>query len=133
MLQNLLTLTSINFAPPGKSRGISLRHENWHPVLAYSGKVSPMFLYFYQSKETSFMKTMTCKQLGGACDQALSANTFDEIAMLASKHGREMIAKGDQAHIDAMNEMRQQMASPQAVQQWMADKRKAFESTPDDK
>ncbi len=26
------------------------------------------------------MKTMTCKQLGGACDKAFSANTFEELA-----------------------------------------------------
>ncbi|MBL7833170.1 MAG: DUF1059 domain-containing protein [Cyclobacteriaceae bacterium] len=78
------------------------------------------------------MKTMTCKQLGGACDHPLSANSFDEIAMLVSKHAREMVGKGDQAHIEAMNEMRQQMISPQAMQAWMADKRKAFDSLPDE-
>lgn len=78
------------------------------------------------------MKTMTCKQLGGACDHPLSANSFDEIAMLASKHAREMVGKGDHAHIEAMNEMRQQMTSPQAMQAWMADKRKAFDSLPDE-
>lgn len=79
------------------------------------------------------MKTMTCKQLGGACNHPLSANSFDEIAMLVSKHAREMVANGDQAHIAAMNEMRQQMTSPEAMQAWMADKRKTFDATPDDK
>ena len=78
------------------------------------------------------MKTMTCKQLGGPCDHPLRANSFDEIAMLASKHGREMVGNGDQAHIQAMNEMRQQMTSAEAVQRWMAEKRQAFEATPDD-
>ncbi|HMV08509.1 MAG TPA: DUF1059 domain-containing protein [Cyclobacteriaceae bacterium] len=79
------------------------------------------------------MKTMTCKQLGGACNHPLSANSFDEIAMLVSKHAREMVANGDQAHIAAMNEMRQQMTSPEAMQAWMADKRRTFDATPDDK
>lgn len=79
------------------------------------------------------MKTMTCKQLGGACNHQLSANSFDEIAMLVSKHAREMVANGDQAHIAAMNEMRQQMTSPEAMQAWMADKRRTFDATPDDK
>ena len=58
------------------------------------------------------MKTMTCKQLGGACDQTFSANTFDEIAMMVSKHAREMVQQGDAAHITAMNEMRSSMTSP---------------------
>jgi hypothetical protein len=78
------------------------------------------------------MKTMTCKQLGGACNMPLRANTFDEIAMQASKHGREMVAQGDAAHIAALNEMRQSMTSPEAAQTWMSDKRKAFDAMPED-
>lgn len=30
------------------------------------------------------MKTMTCRQLVGACDLEFQANTFDEIAKLAN-------------------------------------------------
>jgi len=76
------------------------------------------------------MKTMTCKQLGGACDQTFSANTFDEIAMMVSKHAREMVQHGDAAHIEAMNKMRSSMTSPDAVNAWMDDKRKAFNALP---
>ena len=76
------------------------------------------------------MKTMTCKQLGGACDQSFSANTFDEIAMMVSKHAREMVQQGDAAHIDAMNEMRKNMTSPDAMNDWMDEKRKAFNALP---
>jgi predicted small metal-binding protein len=32
------------------------------------------------------MKTMTCKQLGGACDQKLSANSWDEMVKTMTKH-----------------------------------------------
>lgn len=78
------------------------------------------------------MKTMTCKQLGGACNQAFSANTFDEIAMLVSKHAREMVQRGDAAHIEAMNDMRNSMTSPEAINAWMDEKRKAFDSSPND-
>jgi hypothetical protein len=79
------------------------------------------------------MKTMTCKQLGGACDQRFSANTFDEIAAVSKKHGMEMFQKGDKPHIDAMNEMRTTMSSPDAMGQWMAAKRAEFEKLPVDK
>jgi predicted small metal-binding protein len=78
------------------------------------------------------MKTMTCKQLGGACDQKLSASTFDEIAMLVSKHAREQVQQGDAAHIEAMNAMRSAMTSPEAMTAWMDDKRKTFEALPED-
>ncbi|WP_276371758.1 DUF1059 domain-containing protein [Chryseolinea sp. H1M3-3] len=78
------------------------------------------------------MKTMTCKQLGGACNQTFSANTFDEIAMMVSKHAREMVQQGDAAHIAAMNEMRSTMTSPEATNAWMNEKRNAFNSLPND-
>lgn len=58
------------------------------------------------------MKTMTCKQLGGACDQTFSATTFDELALMVSKHAREMVQQGDAPHVEAMNEMRRSMTSP---------------------
>ena len=78
------------------------------------------------------MKTMTCKQLGGACSENFSANTFDEIAMMVSKHAREMVQQGDAAHIDAMNAMRSSMTSPDAMNAWMDEKRKAFNSLPNE-
>lgn len=77
------------------------------------------------------MKTMTCKELGGACDQPFSANTFDEIAMMVSKHAREMVQQGDAAHIQAMNEMRTSMASTDLMNAWMDTKRRVFNALPD--
>lgn len=78
------------------------------------------------------MKTMTCKQLGGACNKTFSANTFDEIAMMVSKHAREMVQQGDAAHIQAMNDMRNTMTSPEATNAWMNEKREAFDNLPND-
>ena len=75
---------------------------------------------------------MTCKQLGGACDKTFSANTFDEIAKMVSQHAREMVAQEDSAHILAMNEMRNSMTSPESINSWMEEKRKTFQSMPDD-
>ena len=76
---------------------------------------------------------MTCKQLGGACDQVFHANNFDEIAMMVSKHAREMVGQGDAAHIEAMNDMRSKMTSPEAANAWMDEKRKAFNALADDR
>ena len=78
------------------------------------------------------MKTMTCKQLGGACDLAISAETFDEMAVLSKNHAMEMFQKGDAAHLEAMNKMGHLMSDPQAMQQFMDEKRAEFDATADD-
>lgn len=74
------------------------------------------------------MKTMTCKQLGGACDIEFSANTFEEIAEMSKNHGVEMFQNGDEAHLEAMSQMKELMNDPNSMQKWMDDKRKEFES-----
>ena len=43
------------------------------------------------------MKTMTCKQLGGVCDQKFQAETFGQMAELSMAHGLEMIEQNDEA------------------------------------
>jgi predicted small metal-binding protein len=77
------------------------------------------------------MKTMTCKQLGGACDMKFQANSFEEIAAMSKKHGQEMFQKGDQAHLKAMNEMQELMKTPAAMNEWFENKRKEFHALPE--
>lgn len=79
------------------------------------------------------MKTMTCKQLGGACDKTFHANTFDEMAEMSKKHGMEMYQAGDKDHLAAMNAMQVLMQSPEAMKEWFEDRRKEFEARPDNK
>lgn len=64
-------------------------------------------------------KTMTCRQLGGACDVAFHAETFDEMAKISRTHAMEMYARSDEAHMDAMAQMSQLMSDPSAMQEWM--------------
>jgi len=78
------------------------------------------------------MKTMTCKQLGGACDMKFHANTFEEIAEMSKSHGLDMFQKGDKAHLEAMNEMKTMMEQPQKMEEWFENKRKEFEELPED-
>lgn len=77
------------------------------------------------------MKTMTCKQLGGACDKEFHANTFEEMAELSKSHGMEMAKKSDPAHLKAMDEMQKQMQSPEAMNTWFENKRKEFDALPE--
>lgn len=74
------------------------------------------------------MKTMTCKQLGGACELTFSAATFEEIAKLSKQHAMEMFQKKDAPHIKAMAEMQELMKSPEAMHQWFEERKKEFEA-----
>lgn len=76
------------------------------------------------------MKTMTCKQLGGACDLEFKAETFEEMAELSKQHGMEMFQKGDQSHLEAMQKMQKLMQSPDAMKEWFESKKKKFEALP---
>ncbi len=77
------------------------------------------------------MKTMTCKQLGGACDVQFHANTFEEMAELSKKHGMQMFKAGDKEHLEAMNKMQELMKSQDAMAKWFESKKKEFEKLPE--
>jgi hypothetical protein len=72
------------------------------------------------------MKSMTCNQLGGACDVVFSGETFDDLASQSQQHGREMMTSGDEAHLAAMNEMMEIMKSG-GMDAWMGARRAEFE------
>ena len=76
------------------------------------------------------MKTMTCKQLGGACDLEFHADTFEEMEKLSKNHGMEMFKKGDKSHLDAMHKMKELMSSTNSMKEWLNNKRKEFEALP---
>ena len=78
------------------------------------------------------MKTMTCKQLGGACDMKFHANSFDEISGMSKQHAMDMFQKKDAAHLKAMNEMQELMKKPEAMKKWFENKKKEFEALPEE-
>lgn len=78
------------------------------------------------------MKTMTCKQLSGACDVEFHANTFEEMAELSKKHGMEMYSNGEKLHLEAMAQMKELMKSPSAMRKCFDDMRKEFDKIPDE-
>ena len=79
------------------------------------------------------MKTMTCKQLAGACDKEFHAKTFEEMAELSKKHGTEMYKKNDKKHLKAMKEMMELMKDPKAMKEWFENKKKEFDALQEDK
>ena len=78
------------------------------------------------------MKTMNCRQLGGACDKEFHANSFEEIAEMSKQHGKEMFQKNDEAHLRAMSEMQELMKAPEAMKIWFENKKKEFDALPED-
>ncbi len=76
------------------------------------------------------MKTMTCQQLGGACNKAFKAQTFEEMAQLSQAHGKEM--RQDPAHMQAMQNMMSLMQDSAELQKWMAGKKAEFDALPND-
>jgi len=78
------------------------------------------------------MKTMSCKQLGGACDFEFQANSFEEIGELSKQHAVQMMQKQDSAHLKAMNDMQVLMQDPESMRVWFENKKSEFAALPDD-
>jgi hypothetical protein len=77
------------------------------------------------------MKTMTCADLGGACDKKFKAETFEEMAKMSMSHGMEMAQARDQAHLDVMEKMGEKMSDPEAMQKWMEETHAKFDALPE--
>ncbi len=77
------------------------------------------------------MKKMTCKELGGACDQEFHAETFEEMANLSKQHGMEMFMKQDPVHMEAMGKIQALMQNPEALKTFFEEKEKAFDAAPE--
>jgi len=78
------------------------------------------------------MKTMTCKQLGGACDKTFTADSFDEIVEMSKAHGMEMFQKQDPDHLMAMQKIMAMMQDPELLQEWSDSKHKEFDALAED-
>ena len=64
------------------------------------------------------MKTMTCRQLGGACDLALDGATADEVIKAQDRHLNDVVAAGDASHEDALKEMKGRWKRPITGMRW---------------
>ena len=69
------------------------------------------------------MKTMTCAQLGGACNKEFHAETFEEMAQLSQQHGMEMHQQQDAPHLEAMQKMQALMQDKDKMAEWFADRK----------
>ena len=78
------------------------------------------------------MKTMTCRQLGGACDLALSRETADEVIQAQDKHLKEIVAGGDTDHEGALKDMKGRWKNPIKGMGWYKQTKRDFAALPED-
>lgn len=76
------------------------------------------------------MKSMTCEELGGACEIEFQAETFEEIAKMSMEHGKEMFQKADGPHLQAMEEMKS-LREAGDMSEWFEQKRNEFDALPE--
>ena len=79
------------------------------------------------------MKTMTCNQMGGPCDVPFHGNSADDVIKAEDKHLKEMVAKGDETHKNALKMMKDRWKNPIAGMGWYIKTQKAFAALPEDK
>ncbi len=70
------------------------------------------------------MKTITCRQMGGMCDEAISGNTPDEIMMTGMKHV-------EVAHPDMAASIKAMPKDDPKMVEWSQTFMKTWAETPD--
>ena len=78
------------------------------------------------------MKTMTCRQLGGACDLELHGGTADDVIKAQDKHLKDVVAAGDEAHEQALADMKGRWKNPIAGMGWYRRTKREFAALPED-
>lgn len=78
------------------------------------------------------MKTMTCKDLGGPCELALTGASADDVIKAQDQHLKEAVAAGDAAHQSALDDMKGRWKHPLKGVGWYKSTKKAFAALPED-
>lgn len=78
------------------------------------------------------MKTMTCRDLGGACDLPLRGETADDVIKLQDRHLNDVVATGDTAHEPALKDMKGRWKRPIAGMRWYKATKQQFALLPAD-
>ena len=78
------------------------------------------------------MKTMTCRELGGACDLPLHGTTADEIIKAQDGHLRQVVAGGDTAHLGELDAMKGRWKHPISGMSWYRGTKRTFAARPED-
>jgi predicted small metal-binding protein len=78
------------------------------------------------------MKTMTCRELGGACDFHHHGATADEVIKAQDAHLKESVASGDTTHEAALKEMKGRWKHPISGMAWYKQAKRDFAALSED-
>lgn len=78
------------------------------------------------------MKSMTCRQLDGACDLQLRGSTADEVIKAQDKHLKDAVAAGDASHELALTEMKGRWKHPIKGMGWYKSTKAKFAAQPEE-
>jgi predicted small metal-binding protein len=77
------------------------------------------------------MKTMTCQQLGGPCELALTGQDANEVIKAQDQHLKDAVAAGDQTHASALKDMQGRWKHPIAGMGWYKKAKRDFAELPE--
>jgi hypothetical protein len=78
------------------------------------------------------MKTMTCRQLGGPCDEPHVMATADEVIKAQDRHLREAVKAGDTSHEEAREAMKGRWRHPKRSMDWYSGVKRTFAGLPEE-
>ncbi|WP_341253960.1 DUF1059 domain-containing protein [Euzebya pacifica] len=77
------------------------------------------------------MKTMTCRDLGGPCDQRFAGKDHNEVIQAQDAHLKDVVAAGDETHRQALDEMKGRWKRPISGMGWYRQVKRDFAALPE--
>ena len=77
------------------------------------------------------MKTMTCRQLGGPCDETYVTATADEVIKAQDRHLKDAVKAGDHTHGEARDAMKGRWRHPKKAMDWYTGIKRTFAELPE--
>jgi len=78
------------------------------------------------------MKSMSCKDLGGPCDERFAGKDANEIINAQDAHLKAKVAAGDASHEEAAKAMKGRWKKPWSGMSWYRGVKRDFAALPDD-
>lgn len=77
------------------------------------------------------MKSMTCRQLGGPCDEAHTGEDHNEVITAQDRHLREAVKAGSEDHRPALEAMKGRWRRPISGLKWYRQAQRDFAALPE--
>jgi len=75
---------------------------------------------------------MTCRQLGGPCDEVLRGSDHNEVIHAQDQHLKDAVAAGSAEHEPALRDMKARWRRPVSGLKWYRQVQRDYAALPDD-